>query len=271
MPTLSSRARTGDSVRTVAVAVMCIIGVAASTRDGGAAPPGQHQAPSAASSVAATTPVTPVDGVSTLHHRGVTIEQSAMGWAGEWSAPSATVPPGASDGRSEPPGGPFIITGADLYRISCRACHRPDGSGAPPEIHALIGPVQAASFEWMMADMQARGRNLAPAFVRQLTASTESDLRTRLRQGGHDMPAFGQISDQEYSVLRPYLDQVAGLKPARPGPRTIVEPADRVGELIVKGTCHICHDATSSDRRPTTVLSDVIPALASLPQDKSVG
>ena len=84
------------------------------------------------------------------------------------------------------------------------------------------------------------------------------------------MPAFGQISDEEYVVLRPYLDRVAGLGTVRPGPRTISEPADRVGELIVKGTCHICHDATSPNQRPTTVLSDVIPSLASLTQDKSV-
>ena len=33
-----------------------------------------------------TVPVTPVEGLSTLHHLGLTIEGSSMGWAGQWSA-----------------------------------------------------------------------------------------------------------------------------------------------------------------------------------------
>ena len=217
------------------------------------------------------TPITPVTGGSTLHRLGREIEGSTMGWAGQWSQPPTSLPSWA-DGhlRSEPAGGPFVLTGADLYRISCRACHKADGSGAPPEINSVTGPVHAASFEWMTEDMKARGRNLGAAFIRELTTATEVDLRTRLRQGGHDMPAFGQISDQEYAILRPYLDAMAGVQSTRPGQgtRTITEPADRVGELLVKGTCHVCHDATQSNQRPTTVLSGVIPSLASFPRDK---
>jgi mono/diheme cytochrome c family protein len=219
--------------------------------------------------VTSTTPITPVEGPSTLHHLGLSLEQSAMGWAGQWSAVPPT-PQQAADqhARSEPTGGPFVLTGADLFRISCRACHRANGTGAPPEINSLVGPVHAASFQWTTEDMKARGRNLGAAFIRQLTTANEADLRTRLRQGGHNMPAFGQISDQEYAVLRPYLDELAGVPPAKSGRRTISEPADRVGELVVKGTCHICHDATQYKQQPTTVLSGVIPSLASLPGQK---
>ena len=195
-----------------------------------------------------------------------------MGWAGQWSATIET-PQSAAEAsmRSEPTGGPFVLTGADLYRISCRACHKPDGTGAPPEIHSLIGPVRSASVQWMTADMKARGRDLGAPFIRQLTTATEADLRTRLRQGGHNMPSFGQISEQEYAVLRPYLDQLAGLPYAKPARRSITEPADRVGELVVKGTCHICHDATQVTQRPTTVLSGEIPSLASFPSGKTGG
>ena len=195
-----------------------------------------------------------------------------MGWAGQWSATVST-PLSAAEAsmRSEPTGGPFVLTGADLYRISCRACHKPDGTGAPPEIHSLIGPVRSASVQWMTADMKARGRDLGAPFIRQLTTATEADLRTRLRQGGHNMPSFGQISEQEYAVLRPYLDQLAGLPYAKPARRSITEPADRVGELVVKGTCHICHDATQVTQRPTTVLSGEIPSLASFPSGKTGG
>jgi len=219
---------------------------------------------------AAATPITPVEGPSTLHHLGLTIEQSSMGWAGQWSGPPVT---SASDERlrSEPAGGPFVLTGADLYRVSCRPCHKPNGEGGPPEINSLLGPVRAASFAWMMADMKARGRSVDAAFIRDLTTQNEADLRKRLRQGGHNMPAFGQISDQEYAALRPYLDALAGVTPAPRAPRPVVEPADRVGELIVKGTCHICHDATADVVRPTTVLSGVIPALSTIPGAKTSG
>jgi len=224
------------------------------------------------SAVASTVPITPVEGPSTLHHLGLTIEQSSMGWAGQWSAPFSAQQSAEEDRvRSEPAGGPFVVTGADLYRISCRACHKAAGTGAPPEIHSLVGPVQSASFEWMTADMKARGRDLGAAFVRQLTTATEADLRTRLRQGGHNMPSSGQISDQEYAILRPYLNQLAGVANANTDRRSIAEPSERVGELLIKGTCHICHDATEVAERPTTVLSGVIPALASFPARKTAG
>jgi mono/diheme cytochrome c family protein len=235
--------------------------------------PGDRQAGTRdRSTVVSTTPITPVEGPSTLHHLGLTIEESSMGWAGQWSPPVSTPLSAADDHtRSEPAGGPFVVTGADLYRISCRACHKADGTGAPPEIRSLLGPVRSASVPWMTADMKARGRDLGATFIRQLTTATEADLRTRLRQGGHNMPSFGQISEQEYAVLRPYLDQLAGLPAAKPVRHSITEPADRIGELVVKGTCHICHDATQATARPTTVLSGVIPALASFPAGKTGG
>jgi cytochrome c5 len=224
------------------------------------------------STVMAKVAITPVEGPSTLHHLGLTIEQSSMGWAGQWS-PAVSTPQSAAEAstRSEPPGGPFVLTGADIYRISCRACHKADGTGAPPEIHSLVGPVRSASVAWMTADMKARGRNLGAVFIRQLTTATEADLRTRLRQGGHNMPSFDQISEQEYAVLRPYLDDLAGLPNVRPKRHSITESADRVGELVVKGTCHICHDATQVGQRPTTVLNGVIPSLASFPSGKTSG
>jgi cytochrome c5 len=217
-------------------------------------------------------PITPVEGLSTLRRLGLTITGTSMGWAGHWSGPPSTVPSPANDpSRSEPPGGPFVLSGADLYRISCRACHKPDGTGSPDQIHSVIGPVRAASFRWMSDDMRARGRSVDAAFIRQLTTANEADLRARLRQGGHYMPAFGQISDQEYVVLRPYLDQIAGIAATSRVPLTIAEAPERVGELIVKGTCHICHDATQSQSRtqPTTIASAKIPSLAGLMQTKT--
>jgi len=213
--------------------------------------------------------VTPVEGPSTLHHLGLAIEGSTMGWAGQWSPPSSLVS-SAHSPTDKTPRGSFVLSGADLYRISCRACHKADGTGAPPEINSLLGPVQAASFTWMTQRMKTMGRPADPTFIRQLTSGTEADLRKRLKVGGHNMPSFDHLSDGEIEVLRPYLDQMAGV-PATRGPfRSITEPSARVGELIVKGTCHICHDATGPSNRPsTTVLNDIIPALASMPHEKT--
>jgi mono/diheme cytochrome c family protein len=213
--------------------------------------------------------VTAVQGPSTLHHLRLTIERSSMGWGGQWSPPPslAASPPRHADDTTH---GALVLSGDDLYRISCRACHKPDGSGSPPEINSLIGPVQAASFQWMTQRMKAMGRPADPAFIRQLTSSTEADLRKRFKIGGHNMPSFDHLSDSEINVLRPYLDQMAGVAGAERRQRVITEPSARVGELIVKGTCHICHDATGpSNPPPTTVLNDIIPALASMPHQKT--
>jgi mono/diheme cytochrome c family protein len=163
----------------------------------------------------------------------------------------------------------FVLNGADLYRISCRSCHRPDGTGAPPEINSIIGPVQAASSEWMTARMKAMGRPVDRALMRKLSSDTEADLRKRFKAGGHDMPSFDHLSDNEIDALRPYLDLLADLQRAESRQRDISEPAARVGELIVKGTCHVCHDATGPERAPTTVLSGIIPPLSSMPHQKT--
>jgi mono/diheme cytochrome c family protein len=162
----------------------------------------------AAQKAGAPLDVTPAEGPSTLHHLHRTIEGSSMGWGGQWSPPANLVTPPPPRAKTQ---GELVLSGADLYRISCRACHRPDGSGAPPEINSIIGPVQSASSEWMIARMKAMDRPADPAFIRQLTAGTEADLRKRLKMGGHDMPSFDQLSDDEINVLRPYLDQMAGL------------------------------------------------------------
>lgn len=219
----------------------------------------------AAQKDAAAVEVTPVAGPSTLHHLRRTIEGSSMGWGGQWSPPLNLAPPPSRTGIR----GDFDLSGADLYRISCRACHRADGAGAPPEINSIIGPVQAASAPWMTERMKANGRPVDPAFIRELTSGTEADLRKRFKAGGHDMPSFDHLTDVEIEALRPYLDQMAGLPGAAGRQRHISEPPARVGELIAKGTCHICHDATGPENAPTTVLSDIIPPLSSMPHQKT--
>jgi mono/diheme cytochrome c family protein len=216
--------------------------------------------------------VTPVEGPSVLRHLGRTIEHSSMGWSGQWGEPSLNVAPSPiRPGHTGDPATGLVLTGADLYRVSCRACHKEDGSGGPPEINSIIGPVQSASAVWMTQRMKAMGRPVDATFIRQLTSGTEADLQKRLKVGGHTMPSFAHLSDQEIQVLRPFLDEMAAVPGAARRARTITEPSFRVGELIVKGTCHICHDAAGSGDKPTTVMNDVIPSLATIPHQKTQG
>ena len=194
-----------------------------------------------------------------------------MGWEGQWGQPAKVPPSPDRPRRVEDPSAGFVLSGADLYRVSCRACHKANGSGGPPEISSLIGPVRSASVQWMTQRMREMGRPVDPALIRQLTSDTEADLRKRLKVGGHNMPSFAHLSDQEVQVLRPYLDEIAGMPGAERRQRDVTEPAARMGEFIVKGTCHICHDATGPDNKPTTVLNNVIPSLASIPRQKTLG
>src|SRR5579864_5459000 len=65
-------------------------------RAGQPAPSKERQTPTRGPGVVSTMPITPTEGPSTLHRLGLTIEQSSMGWAGQWSA-SPSLDPAAAD------------------------------------------------------------------------------------------------------------------------------------------------------------------------------
>src|ERR1035437_6002293 len=180
------------------------VGVLAVSTHGTAQPP-TPAAAQARQKAAAPVAITPVTGPSTLHHLGLSVERSSMGWDGQWGATPVNVPSQAQPAaRAENPAGDFALSSADLYRVSCRPCHKPDGLGVPPEINSMIGPVQSASVEWTTARMKENGRPIDPKFIRQLTSGAEADLRKRLQVGGHNMPSFAHLSDEEILALRPY-------------------------------------------------------------------
>jgi mono/diheme cytochrome c family protein len=211
-----------------------------------------------------TDAVTPVEGPSTLRRLGLTIEQTSIGSA-SWvkgTAPST----GAAAATSTRP---RVLTGADIFRVSCQPCHTADGSGALPEVHSIVYPVQSASVTWLTDNARATGQPVDAALIRRQAVQAEAALRGRLRSGGHNMPSFAHLSSDEINVLRPYLDQLAGVRGAAGRQRQITERPARVGELIVKGTCHICHDATNTTNTPATALNGVIPSLATIAGQKT--
>lgn len=182
-------------------------------------------------------------------------------------------PPGSSElapyAYSERTTEPFTLTGADLYRLGCRSCHKMDGSGAPPEINAIIGPVQATSAPLMVSRMKERGRPISSSFARELASGSKKDLLDRLHKGGQKMPSFAYLTEREIDALLSHLELLAGL-PATGKQRTVTETATRVGELLVKGTCHVCHDAGGRWPDPQELLQGSVPPLAGFTKEKTM-
>ena len=220
--------------------------------------------------MAAPPAVTPVRGPSNLERVGLTMETSGMGRTGRWGPPPTETPlplPGIA--YSENSTRPSQLSGADLYRLDCQACHQADGNGAPPEINALIGPVQATSAAVMTARMEKIGRPITAAFALQLSTESKKALLDRLKNGGQKMPSFGHLTDKEVQALMAYLELLSGVPGAEKRQLVVTEPVSRIGELLVKGTCHTCHAATGRWPDPEELLQGAVPPLGSFSTERS--
>ncbi|RMD90901.1 MAG: hypothetical protein D6813_08485 [Calditrichaeota bacterium] len=164
----------------------------------------------------------------------------------------------------------FILSGSDLYRLNCQSCHGPDGTGAPPEIKSLIDPVRGMSPTLIMKRMEERGRPIDEAFARELASQAEATLRQRLQEGGEKMPPFKHLSGDEVEALIEYLKELAGLPEEERHEIKVTQSVARVGEHLIKGTCHICHDATGPGGGHMAMMRGIIPSLASFVRQNSI-
>ena len=211
--------------------------------------------------------VTPVEGDSWLRHLGSTFIASNMGRAGLWAAPSSSAleqSPGPAKSDRD-----FVVSGADLYRLSCQSCHKGDGAGVGKEINSLLGPLQATSAVMIRTQMKQRGIELDAGTVAKLVSQATAAVHGRLQNGGEKMPPFRQFAPEEVEALLLYLNALAGIPGAERSQMWLSEPADRVGELLVKGTCHICHEAVGTGLGVAVSTPESIPSLASLARDRS--
>ena len=248
----------GVALLTVAAAV----GLAARGQKTPAAPPPR----------AITFRVAPVSGPSWLDNLNISFDRTSMGRMGQ-NTPPPTVryePKWNQLAGSEDLNERFVLSGSDLYRLDCESCHQPDGRGSPPEIHSLIEPVQATSAEVMEQRMKAMGRPITPDMARDMAAAGEAAIRTRLSKGGEKMPPFEHLQGAEVDALLAFLRELAGVPGAASQQIRIAEPYTRVGEHLVKGTCHICHAATGAGTSPEALLKNVLPSLASFPREKTI-
>lgn len=215
--------------------------------------------------------ITPVSGPSNLHRLALTVQQSSMGSTGRWG-PAPYIDQLAAGGTTSLADftRSVAVTGTDLYRLACRACHNAKGTGTPPEINTLLDPVQGASLVLWEQRMKRAGRSIDPAFARQVVSGARGDLLNRLVHGGQKMPGYEYLQPFEVQALLGYLELLADVPGAAERQRTVLEPPGRIGELLIKGTCHICHDASGPWPGPDALLNGATPSLSSLPRHQTV-
>jgi mono/diheme cytochrome c family protein len=218
-------------------------------------------------------PVTVVAGESWLSHLNRPFNETSMGKTGRLG-PSPPGP-GEETDRWQPELSPSVapqtvtLHGADLYRMNCQGCHGESGQGAPPEINSVINPVRATSVALIMDRMKTAGMDISRADAAQLARQSNIALLQRLHNGGQDMPPFPHLYDAEVRALVAYLKQLAGAPGAEAQHLALKESPVRVGEHIVKSTCHTCHSATGPDPSPQQLLDGEIPPLNTLTTRKS--
>jgi len=158
---------------------------------------------------------------------------------------------------------PVTLHGSDLFRLNCRGCHGELGRGAPPEINSIIGPVGATSPATTMERMKEAGREMSPSDANAIAKDSKALLRQRLHIGGQHMPP-PTLSESEIRCLVPYLEQLSEVRGAERNLLTVRESSYRVGEHIVKSTCHVCHSAVGPNPDPSEILEGAIPPLSTL-------
>lgn len=213
-------------------------------------------------------PVTPVTGESWISHLHKRFSDTSMGKT--WHAGPAVSSPGEDSAVWQEKLSPgfearsMTLHGADVYRLNCRGCHTASGRGAPPEINSVIDPVRSTSVKLIMERMKKVGMDISRANAAVLAKQADAALLDRFHQGGKDMPPFPQLSQPEVRALIAYLRLLAGVPGAEKQQITITESPARVGEQIVKSTCHICHNAAGPNPNPQQILEGVIPPLSTL-------
>ena len=219
------------------------------------------------------TPVTAVTGESWLSHLNRSLSNTSMGKTGHIGPPAPVPGEVAVQWRPEPSTqvSPQAVTlhGADLYRMNCQGCHGESGQGAPPEINSVINPVRATSVTLVMERMKTAGMDISRADAVKLAQQSNAALLQRLHNGGQNMPPFSHLDEAEVRSLFAYLKQLAGLPGASNQQLAVNEAPARVGELIVKSTCHTCHSATGPDPEPQQIWDGAVPPLSVLTTRKS--
>jgi mono/diheme cytochrome c family protein len=208
-----------------------------------------------------------VAGESWLNHLHRAFAETSMGKTGRLG-PSSGSDEGTTGWQLRPAADTtkrtVILHGADLYRLNCRGCHGEFGLGVPPEINSVINPTRSTSTQLVMERMKNLGMDMSRADAAQLANQSKAALLQRLHQGGTDMPPFPHLSEPEVHAIVAYLKQLAEIPGAEKQQVAVEESRLRVGEHIVKSTCHICHSAAGENPNLAQLFNGAIPPLNTL-------
>jgi mono/diheme cytochrome c family protein len=214
------------------------------------------------------TPVTIVAGESWLNHIHRSFEETSMGKTGRLGPPAAVTGeemPGFQLNVSPDLASQTVtVSGSDLYRLNCQACHGESGLGAPPEINSVIDPVRASSVVAVKERMKKVGMDISRSDAEKLALEAKTALLQRLHNGGEDMPPFRHLSGGEIRCLIAYLKQLAGIAGAEKDQVPMKESPLRIGEHITKSTCHVCHSASGTNPSARQLSDGAIPPLDTL-------
>ena len=212
--------------------------------------------------------VTAVQGESWLKHIHRSFNDSSMGRTWDLG------PPPPAPGEESPrwqlelspsyASQPVVLHGSDLYRLNCQGCHGGTGSGAPPEINSVINPVRATSAAIILERTKKTGQEMSRADAAELAKQAMVLLLQRFHKGGEAMPPFPQLNELEIRSIVAYLEQLSEVPGAERNQIAVKESAARVGEEIVKSTCHVCHSATGPNPDPQQLYDGAIPPLCTL-------
>jgi hypothetical protein len=78
------------------------------------------------------------------------------------------------------------------------------------------------------------------------------------------MPSFSYLTEAEVSSIISYLYELADVPGNTKQSMAVRETPERVGELVVKSTCHICHSAAGLNPTPQQLYDGQIPPLETL-------
>jgi cytochrome c5 len=213
--------------------------------------------------------VTPVAGPSWLNRLGLRYSDTSLGRSGATYGPPPTPRPSLPAAAPLVVGRPVELSGADLYRLNCQSCHRAEGTGTPPEIKSVLGLVQGSSLKLVRQQLQKEGTAAAESSARAQAARARADLYQRIQKGGQHMPPLAHLQEADINAIYAYLTLLAGTPDAPPQSRHTTSWA-RLGEHVVKGTCHICHDAVGPRPSRQALVQGTIPPFTILLEDKPV-
>ena len=133
----------------------------------------------------------------------------------------------------------------------------------------MLNPVQGSSLPLVRKRLQAEQGGSIERRAQAEANKARVAVLVRMHEGGRRMPPRDFLRPEDTHMLFAYLTQLAGAPDAAAqSPRTVSWA--RLGELTVKGTCHICHDATGPAPSGAALMKGAIPSLESLMNQKTV-